>query len=39
MMPQMNGFETISAIKELTTTINSLIIIFSNINNKTDIDK
>ena len=39
MMPEMNGFETLSAIKELTTTIDSKIIIFSNINNKNDIIK
>lgn len=39
MMPQMDWFETLRAIKELTTTINSKIIIFSNINTKKDIEK
>lgn len=39
MMPQMDGFETLKAIKELTTTINSKIIMFSNINTKRDIEK
>ena len=39
MMPQMDGFETLRAIKELTTTIKSKIIMFSNINTKKDIEK
>ena len=39
MMPQMDWFETLRAIKELTTTIHSKIIMFSNINTQKDIDK
>lgn len=39
MMPQMDWFETLRAIKELTTTIDSKIIMFSNINSKAEIEK
>ena len=39
MMPSMNWFETLSAIKELTTTINAKIIICSNLSDKKDILK
>lgn len=39
MMPQMDGFETLKAIKELTTTLRSKIIMFSNINSKKEIEK
>lgn len=39
MMPQMDWFETLRAIKELTTTIKSKIIMFSNINTKKEIEK
>lgn len=39
MMPQMDWFETLKAIKQLTTTIKSKIIMFSNINTKKDIEK
>lgn len=39
MMPQMDGFETLRAIKELTTTIQSKIIMFSNINTKQEIER
>lgn len=37
MMPSMDGFETLTAIKELTTTINAKIIICSNLNDKKNI--
>lgn len=39
MMPSMDWFETLSAIKELTTTINSKVIICSNLNDKKNILK
>lgn len=40
MMPQMDGFETLSAIKELTTTFSETkIIMFSNLNSRSDIEK
>lgn len=39
MMPSMDWFETLRAIKELTTTINSKIIICSNLNDKKNILK
>lgn len=37
MMPSMDGFETLTAIKQLTTTINAKIIICSNLNDKKNI--
>lgn len=37
MMPSMDGFETLSAIKNLTTTIDAKIIICSNLNDKKNI--
>lgn len=40
MMPQMDWFETLKAMKELTTTFNNTkIIIFSNLNSSKDIEK
>lgn len=39
MMPSMDGLETLSAIKELTTTIHAKIIIFSNISSQKEINK
>jgi len=39
MMPQMDGFETLKVIKELTTTLQPKIVMFSNINNKKNIEK
>lgn len=40
MMPQMDWFEVLKAIKELTTTFTRVrIIMFSNLNSQKDIDK
>ncbi len=39
MMPQMDGFEVLKTIKNLTTTLHPKIIMFSNISSKSDIDK
>ncbi len=40
MMPQMDGFETLKAIKELTSTLRKTkIIILSNLNSLKDVEK
>ena len=39
MMPSMNGFETLRVIRELAPSLRTKIIMFSNINRQTDIDR
>ncbi len=39
MMPSMDWFETLKVIRELGPSINTKIIMFSNLNKKEDIDK
>ncbi len=39
MMPSMDWFETLKVIRELAPSVNTKIIMFSNLNKKEDIDK
>ncbi|HBA44835.1 TPA: hypothetical protein DEG21_04995 [Patescibacteria group bacterium] len=39
MMPSMDGFETLRVIRELAPSLNTKIIMFSNLNSKDDIEK
>ena len=39
MMPSMDGFETLRVIRDLAPSLNTKIIMFSNLNSKDDIDK
>lgn len=39
MMPSMDGFETLRVIRELAPSLRTKIIMFSNLNRQTDIDR
>lgn len=39
MMPSMDGFETLRVIRELAPSLNTKIVMFSNLNRQTDIDR
>lgn len=39
MMPSMDGFETLRVIRELAPSLKTKIVMFSNLNSKTDIDR
>ena len=39
MMPSMDGFETLRVIRELAPSLKTKIIMFSNLNRQTDIDR
>ena len=39
MMPSMDGFETLRVIRELAPSLRTKIVMFSNLNRQTDIDR